>query len=54
MVAEHSHKKDGEICAAISKKKRKKTFFFKNKRKCFKTLNKILKKLSQKNKNKTK
>ena len=31
MVAERSHKKDGQICAAISK----------NKRKYFKTLNKI-------------
>ena len=27
MVAEHSHKKDGQICAAISKKKRKKNNF---------------------------
>ena len=27
MVAEHSHKKDGQICAAISKKKRKKIIF---------------------------
>ena len=36
MVAEHSHKKDGQICAAISKKKREKNNFFKNKRKYFK------------------
>ena len=27
MVAERSHKKDGQICAAISKKKRKKIIF---------------------------
>ena len=27
MVAEHSHKIEGQICAAISKKKRKKIIF---------------------------
>ena len=44
MVAERSHKKDGQICAAISKKKRKKIIFLQNKRNYFKTLNKIFKK----------
>ena len=37
MVAEHSHKKDGQICAAISKKKREKIIFSKIRESILKT-----------------
>ena len=37
MVAEHSHKKDGQICAAISKKKREKMIFSKIRESILKT-----------------
>ena len=41
MVAEHSHKKDGQICAAISKKKRKKIIFLQEQEKIFSKLKKL-------------